>query len=92
MAKSKKNFLTCCDKDMMCNPVGLLIKTLIILGLSLVGTYYLWNWIMVDIFPTGIITSTISWYTAFKLALIMTLCKTMMMRKKHRMMNYFKNK
>lgn len=80
-----------CDGSMMCCAKAMCIKGLIMLAVCFVATKLLWDWIVPDLFVTGILAGTISWYTAFKLALV---CTTLMMikkKEKYHMMMRMKN-
>ena len=89
----KKSNVHVCDDDMMCCAKAMLIKAAIILGICWVATKILWDWIVPDIFPAGILAPAISWYTAFKLALVYTACKMMKKykyKRKYKMMHMMK--
>jgi len=80
-----------CDGDMMCCTKAMCLKGVIMLAICFVATKLLWDWIVPDIFVTGIISPTISWYTAFKLALVCTAIMIMKKKQKHMMMMHMKN-
>ena len=66
-----------------------LLKILIALGVCWIATKLLWDWIVPDLFVTGILAPTISWYTAFKLALVFVGLKVLKKKYKHKMMKQY---
>ena len=84
MTKGKDKTHECDMMGMMCCEKAMVFGGIILLLVDWVATKLLWDWIVPDVF-SGIIAPTISWYTAFKIALV---CTTLMMIKKKKMMHY----
>jgi hypothetical protein len=90
MAKKKKMLDHDCEKDLMCCAKAMLLKGIIILGVCWPATKLLWDWIVPDLFPTGILAATVSWYTAFKIALVSTALILIKKKSKYKMMMHMK--
>ncbi len=80
------------DWNSMCCKKTMCLKALILLAVCWIATKLLWDWIVPDLFPTGILAGTISWYTAFKIALVSTALIMLKKKYKHKMMMHMKKK
>lgn len=67
---------------------GIIAIVIIVFIIALLVIKLLWGWVVPDLFPgavsLGLIAGTISWYTAFKVAIVMALLSGMFKAKNFR--------
>jgi len=92
MVKKKEEMnMWCCKnghKGMWCCKGMMLLILVGVLLISWVAIKLIWDWIVPDLFPTGILAATVSWTTAFKLAVLTTIC--VLIKKMKKKMHYKK--